>query len=99
MRPIIKIIIKQIFNNIHVKDIFLLKLEIAGRIRAISTSKIKKIMAIKKNRKEKGKREDDFWSNPHSKVVIFSRWLKDFFDKIKDIIIKILVRIIMKAEI
>lgn len=30
---------------------------IIGRIKAISTSKIKKIIAIKKNRKEKGKRE------------------------------------------
>ena len=30
---------------------------IIGKIKAISTSKIKKIIAIKKNRREKGKRE------------------------------------------
>ena len=37
-----------------------------GKIRVISTSKIKKITAIKKNRKEKGRRADPLGSNPHS---------------------------------
>lgn len=32
-------------------------IKIIGKIKAISTSKIKKIIAIKKNRNEKGKRE------------------------------------------
>lgn len=32
-------------------------IRIIGKIKAISTSKIKKIIAIKKNRREKGKRE------------------------------------------
>lgn len=32
-------------------------IKIIGRIRAISTSKIKKIIAIKKNRRENGRRE------------------------------------------
>ena len=32
-------------------------IKIIGKIKAISTSKIKKIIAIKKNRREKGKRE------------------------------------------
>lgn len=44
-----------------------------GRISAISTSKIKKIIAIKKKCKEKGNREEDFGSNPHSKGEHFSR--------------------------
>lgn len=44
-----------------------------GRIRVISTSKIRKITAIKKNRKEKGIRADLLGSNPHSKADGFSR--------------------------
>lgn len=55
---------------------------IIGRISAISTSKIKKIIVIKKNRNEKGRREEDFGSNPHSKGEDFSRSTKVFFDKI-----------------
>lgn len=47
--------------------------KIIGNIRAISTSKIKKIIAIKKNRKEKGNRDEFSGSNPHSKGDIFSR--------------------------
>lgn len=37
-----------------------------GKIRVTSTSKIKKIIVIKKNRIEKGRREGDETSNPHS---------------------------------
>ena len=37
-----------------------------GKISVISTSKIRKITAIKKNRKEKGKRAELLGSNPHS---------------------------------
>lgn len=44
-----------------------------GNIKAISTSKIKKIIAIKKNRKEKGRRDELNGSNPHSNGDIFSR--------------------------
>ena len=51
-------------------------------MRAISTSKIKKIMAIKKKCKEKGRREEDFGSNPHSKGEHFSRSKIVFLDKI-----------------
>lgn len=47
--------------------------KIIGNISAISTSKIKKIIAIKKNLIEKGKREELKGSNPHSKGVVFSR--------------------------
>jgi len=46
---------------------------IVGRRSTISTSKIKKIIVIKKNRNEKGKREELFGSNPHSKGEFFSR--------------------------
>lgn len=55
---------------------------IVGRISAISTSKIKKIMAIKKNRKEKGRRAEFIGSNPHSKGEDFSRSITAFLDKI-----------------
>lgn len=53
---------------------------IIGRIRAISTSKIKKIIAIRKNRSEKGNRDDLLGSNPHSKGEHFSRSINDFLD-------------------
>jgi hypothetical protein len=42
------------------------KLEIRGKMRVISTSKIKKIMVIRKNRNEKGIRVFFSGSNPHS---------------------------------
>lgn len=53
-----------------------------GKIKAISTSKIKKIMVIKKNRRENGNRDEDLGSNPHSKGDLFSRSANDFLDKI-----------------
>ena len=46
---------------------------IIGKIKAISTSKIKKIIVIKKNRNENGIREDLLGSNPHSNGEFFSR--------------------------
>lgn len=69
------------FENLIVK--------IIGKISAISTSKIKKIIVIKKNRNEKGKREDDFGSNPHSNGEDFSRSANLFLERIdaKDITI------------
>jgi hypothetical protein len=56
------------------------KIIIIGKIKAISTSKIKKIIVIKKNRIEKGKRDEFMGSNPHSKGDVFSRSFKDFLD-------------------
>lgn len=50
-----------------------------GIIKVISTSKIKKIIAIKKNCIENGVREKNCGLNPHSKGEIFSRSIKDFF--------------------
>lgn len=55
---------------------------IIGKINVISTSKIKKIIAIKKNRIEKGNREELNGLNPHSNGDIFSRFDFIFFDKI-----------------
>lgn len=60
-----------------------------GSSSAISTSKIKKITAIKKNRSEKGSRDDLLGSNPHSKGDDFSRSIIDFFDRIDAKIITI----------
>lgn len=59
------------------------KIMIMGSSKAISTSKIKKITAIKKNRKEKGSREELLGSNPHSKGELFSRSMIVFLDKIE----------------
>lgn len=71
-------------------------IRIIGKINAISTSKIKKIIVIKKKWRENGNREDDFGSNPHSKGDLFSRSIIDFFDKIEAniITIKEIVKII-----
>jgi len=51
-----------------------------GKRSAISTSKIIKITAIKKNRDEKGSRAEFFGSNPHSKGDLFSRSSFIFFE-------------------
>lgn len=42
---------------------------------------------MRKNRIENGKRADLLGSNPHSKGEFFSRSIKDFFERIKAIII------------
>jgi len=58
-----------------------------GKRRVISTSKIKKITAIRKKRKEKGRRADPLGSNPHSKGEFFSRSIIVFFANSEAIII------------
>lgn len=72
---------------------------IIGRIRAISTSKIKKIIAIKKKCRENGSRDEDLGSNPHSNGEHFSRSVTDFLEIIiaRKIIIK--HRLIIIVEI
>lgn len=71
----------------------------------ISTSKIKKIIEIKKNRTEKGIREESIGSNPHSKGDVFSRSRTVFFEISKEIlititlIIKIMIIINIKLKI
>lgn len=78
---------------------------IRGRIKVISTSKIRKMTAIKKNWREKGIRAEDFGSNPHSKGELFSRSENVFFDKIVAIIIitiainKVIVAIVTDRNI
>lgn len=57
---------------------------IIGKIRAISTSKIKKITVIRKKCKENGIRAIHLGSNPHSNGEHFSRSEKVFFDRIID---------------
>jgi len=51
-----------------------------GNRTAISTSKIIKITAVKKNRDEKGSPAEFFGSNPHSKGDLFSRSLFIFHE-------------------
>ena len=51
-----------------------------GNRSAISTSKIMKITAIKKNRDEKGSRAEFLGSNPHSNGDLFSRSSFIFFE-------------------
>lgn len=68
----------------------LLKITTIGKISAISTSKIRKITAIRKNCKEKGIRADLLGSNPHSNGELFSRSLIDFLDRIVAIVITII---------
>lgn len=67
------------FSNNHCQGEEKLMMEIEGIISAISTSKIKKIIVIKKKWREKGRREEDFWSKPHSKGDSFSRSKLFFF--------------------
>ena len=70
------------------------KVIIIGKINAISTSKIKKIMAIRKNRIENGIRDELRGSNPHSKGEDFSRSVVVFFDNKEAKIITIVAIII-----
>jgi hypothetical protein len=76
-----------------------LKIIIIGKINAISTSKIKKIIVIKKNRIEKGNREEFIGSNPHSKGDVFSRSFIVFFDNKEAKIITIIAIIITIIDI
>jgi hypothetical protein len=59
-----------------------------GRRRAISISKTKKIIAVKKNWRDKGIREDTLGSNPHSKGEIFWKSKKDLEETRKATIIR-----------
>lgn len=59
------------------------------------------MIVIRKKRKENGTRDEDFWSNPHSKADIFSRSNEVFLDKIKqrDIIMLAMAKMMMKQYI
>lgn len=72
---------KKKFNVIDKLIIFEISMIlIIGKIKIISTSKIKKIIAIKKNWIENGKRELFLGSNPHSKGEFFSLSKNVFFE-------------------
>jgi hypothetical protein len=73
MKMIIKVMLLQeiIFKLSEIMGI--------GRRIAISTSKIKKIIPIMKNRRENGIRDKEKGSNPHSKGELFSRSSRLFF--------------------
>lgn len=88
IKNIVKISIILIFD--------ILKIMIIGNSKAISTSKIRKITAIKKNCNLKGSRAESIGSKPHSKGELFSRSINVFFDKIlaTDIMIIVKVKII-----
>lgn len=87
--PINNIKIKKKLTLVQIIKLTILKSGIIGKINAISTSKIKKIIVIKKKCNEKGIRAIDLGSNPHSNGEHFSWSIKDFLDKINDKIIKI----------
>lgn len=73
-----------------------------GKINTISTSKIKKITAIKKKCNENGIRDDLKGSNPHSKGEDFSRSMNLFLEIITIIIIiknRIIIIIIININI
>lgn len=72
-RPKIRIIIKKEVRNNQDKEYLVWKITGIGIIRVISTSKIKKIIAIKKNCMENGAREKNWGLNPHSNGDNFSR--------------------------
>jgi hypothetical protein len=63
---------------------------VIGSSKAISTSKIRKITAIKKNHKENGSRADLLGSNPHSDGEPFS-WSSVIFFEIKEVMIIMII--------
>lgn len=69
----------------------------AGSNITISTSKIKKMIVIRKNRKENGKRELELLSKPHSKGDAFSRSLLVLVAKIREILITTITTIKRKG--
>jgi hypothetical protein len=70
---------------------------VIGSSKAISTSKIRKITAIKKNRSENGSRADLLGSSPHSNGELFSRSSIIFFE-IKEVMI-IMIMVSVKASV
>jgi hypothetical protein len=92
----IRIIINVKFVNLQIFKFDSFILIIIGKIKAISTSKIKKIIAIKKNRIEKGIREELNGLNPHSKGDNFSRSKIFFFARKEEIII--IIKVIKKKN-
>lgn len=94
--------IKKIVIKVNIKGLIVFIITINGINNVISTSKIRKITAIRKNWREKGKRELVLGSNPHSNGDIFSRSIKVFLEIIVHtviIIIEINIIIILLIQI
>ena len=70
-------------------------IDASGSRSVISTSKIRKMTAIKKKRREKGSRAVPLGSNPHSNGEFFSRSEIVFFESKEAIIITTIDRIKM----
>lgn len=84
----IRIVKKKNVVNHQYLSILVVKALIEGKRRTISTSKIRKIIVTRKNRRENGKRVDEFESNPHSKGEAFSRLKLVLFEMRREIIIR-----------
>lgn len=83
MSPTIRVTMKIVVVIDHELKLDLYRFEMAGRMRVISTSKTRKMIAIIKNRMENGCRDDFMGSNPHSKGEDFS-WSSIFFEESMD---------------
>lgn len=93
------IIKKNLVLNQIIK-LVILNVIIIGKINTISTSKIRKIVEIRKKCRENGIRAKHLGSNPHSNGEHFSRSNNDFFDIINEIIIsKLEIKIIIRDNI
>jgi hypothetical protein len=86
MRPIIKIIINKLVETMVNQDERFKKIKGIGKIKVISTSKIKNKIPNRKNCSENGDRADFLGLNPHSNGDDFSLSINDFlkirYDKI-----------------
>jgi hypothetical protein len=71
---------------------------VIGSSNAISTSKIRNITAIRKNRSENGSRADLFGSNPHSNGELFSRSSIFFLDRMDVIIMMTIVSVSVAVD-
>lgn len=78
---------------LHLKILDLKIVGIKGTIKMISTSKMMKIMAIKKNCIENGIRAKLKKLNPHSNGIFFSRSFNLFLETTREINIKTIVTI------
>jgi len=83
--PKIRIKIKKFIELVIHHENFVIIIRGIGRIRVISTSKIKNKTARRKNWIEKGARADFFGLNPHSNGDIFSWSEEDFLKIIEEI--------------
>jgi hypothetical protein len=95
--PIIRIIRKVDLITIHDFVFDVVTTIVIGKSKAISTSKFRKITAIRKYRSENGSRADLFGSNPHSNGDLFSRSSIFFVARTEVSTITIIVNVIVIA--